>query len=113
MCCSATPLGPRSPAAPTWWLPLLPLPLTPQNQLPDLNNTSISVIINPALGLPILKDLFAKAQTTPHTVWLQPGAESAEIEAFIKEHGLEDKFVIGGPCILVHGDAAREGKANL
>lgn len=44
----------------------------------------------------------------PHSVWLQPGAESDEIEAFIKENNLGDSVVLGGPCVLVHGDEARQ-----
>jgi predicted CoA-binding protein len=49
----------------------------------------------------------------PHAVWLQPGAESDEIEAFIKEHGLADKIVLGGPCVLLHGDEARKLAGKL
>ena len=74
--------------------------------LPDLGNTSLSVIISPKMGLPMLKTLFGGSVAQPHAVWLQPGAESDEIEAFIKEHNLSDRIVFGGPCVLVHGDQA-------
>ena len=44
-----------------------------------------------------------------HTVlvpalWLQPGAEDGAVVSYIKENGLEDKVIYGGPCILVEGD---------
>lgn len=71
------------------------------------------MIISPKLGLGMLQKLYADPAKKPHSVWLQPGAESDEIEAFIKEHNLSDEIVFGGPCVLVHGDQAREqaGKA--
>lgn len=84
-------------------------------ELKELDKTSLSWILHPALGFPLLKELYgpeAKGKS-PVGVWIQPGAESDEIEAFIKEHGLEDKIVVGGACILVHGDAARAGEAKL
>ncbi|KAL1408050.1 hypothetical protein Q8F55_004847 [Vanrija albida] len=84
-------------------------------ELDQLDKTSLSWILHPALGFPLLKELYgpeAKGKS-PVGVWIQPGAESDEIEAFIKEHGLEDKIVVGGACILVHGDAARAGEAKL
>lgn len=49
----------------------------------------------------------------PHGVWLQPGAESDEIEAFIKERDIADKVVLGGLCVFVHGDDARRLAAKL
>lgn len=71
------------------------------------------MIISPKLGIGMLRTLFADKAKEPHAVWLQPGAESDEIEAFIKEHNLSDKIVLGGPCVLLHGDEAREGAAKL
>lgn len=59
----------------------------------------------------MLQSLFPSprdAAKEPHSVWLQPGAESDEIEAFIKEHNLSDRIVLGGPCVLLHGDEARQ-----
>ncbi|BEJ17440.1 hypothetical protein CspHIS471_0608410 [Cutaneotrichosporon sp. HIS471] len=81
--------------------------------LPDLRNTSLSMIISPKLGYDFLKQLYADPAKKPHSMWFQPGAENDEIEAFIKEHNLSDEIVIGGPCVLVHGDEARQqaGKA--
>lgn len=90
--------------------------LTLQTDLPDLPNTSLSFIISPKVGITMLKDLFPSprnAAKEPNSVWLQPGAESDEIEAFIKEHNLSDRIVLGGPCVLVHGDEARELASKL
>lgn len=59
----------------------------------------------------MLQSLFPSprdATKEPHAIWLQPGAESDEIEAFIKENNLGDRVVLGGPCVLLHGDEARK-----
>ena len=45
----------------------------------------------------------AKALDVP-ALWLQPGAEDAAVVEFIKENGLADRVIYGGPCILVEGD---------
>ena len=45
----------------------------------------------------------AKELNVP-ALWLQPGAEDAAVVSYIKEDGLEDKVIYGGPCILVEGD---------
>ena len=37
-------------------------------------------------------------------LWLQPGAEDDAVVSYIKDNGLEDKVIYGGPCILVEGD---------
>ena len=42
-------------------------------------------------------------------LWLQPGAEDDAVREYVKETGLEDRVILGGPCILVEGDAIREG----
>jgi hypothetical protein len=80
-----------------------------QLDLSSLSDTSISVIIHPSLGLPILKSLFPSSGAGatsggPWGVWFQPGAESPEIAQFVEERGLENKVVFGGLCILVKGD---------
>jgi len=36
--------------------------------------------------------------------WIQPGAADEAVSKFIVEHGLEQRVVWGGPCILVEGD---------
>ena len=45
----------------------------------------------------------AKELNVP-AMWLQPGAEDDAVVSYIKENGLEDKVIYGGPCILVEGD---------
>ena len=37
-------------------------------------------------------------------LWLQPGAEDDAVVDYIKESGLTDRVISGGPCILVQGD---------
>ena len=83
-------------------------------ELKDLSQISISVIISPHLGLDILKSLYpdsgpgrvTRSTGGPKGVWFQPGAESDEIRAFVRERGLEGKVVCAGnhECILVEGD---------
>jgi len=63
--------------------------------------TSISVITPPKITLGVLEQ--AKAAATP-ALWLQPGTVDDTVIAYIKENGLEDKVIYGGPCILVEGD---------
>jgi len=63
--------------------------------------TSISIITPPKVTLGILEQ--AKALSVP-ALWLQPGAEDDAVIAYIKENGLADKAIYGGPCILVEGD---------
>jgi predicted CoA-binding protein len=67
-----------------------------------LTNTSISIIINSALGLPILKSLYPipPASEEPVGLWFQPGAESREIADYVKQRGIEEKVIMGGPCIV-------------
>lgn len=66
------------------------------------------MIISPKLGASMLKELYKNDKTKPFALWFQPGAENEEIENFIKEHNLENRVVVGGPCVLLHGDEARE-----
>ncbi|KAF9818137.1 hypothetical protein IEO21_02979 [Rhodonia placenta] len=69
--------------------------------LPDPSHTSVSIITNPKITLGLLEQ--AKALDIP-SVWLQPGAEDETVIQFIKENGLEDRAIYGGPCVLVEGD---------
>lgn len=80
--------------------------LTDQTQLSDLGQTSISIIVNPAQSLPILKSLYPTPPSSnePHGVWFQPGADDDAVRAYVKERGLEDRVVVGGRCVLVDGD---------
>ena len=45
----------------------------------------------------------AKELAVP-ALWLQPGAEDSAVIEYIKENGLADRVIYGGPCILVEGD---------
>ncbi|RPD78628.1 NAD-P-binding protein [Lentinus tigrinus ALCF2SS1-7] len=63
--------------------------------------TSISIVTPPKITLGILEK--AKELDVP-ALWLQPGAEDEAVISYIKEHGLENKVIYGGPCILVEGD---------
>ncbi|KAL0956898.1 hypothetical protein HGRIS_003004 [Hohenbuehelia grisea] len=63
--------------------------------------TSISIITPPKITLEILRQ--GKELSVPG-YWLQPGAEDEEVKQFIKENGLSDRTIFGGPCILVEGD---------
>ena len=89
-----------------------------QTQL-DLTNTSISIIISPAIGIKVLQSLFPPNDSggvEPRGVWFQPGAENEAIQTYVVERGLQDRVVFGGPCVLVSGDAvmkaigSKEGK---
>lgn len=67
----------------------------------------------------MMKNLFSKdASAWPHAVWFQPGADDGNIAKFVKEKGIQDRVVMGGPCILVSGDGIRQemdmdGKGKL
>jgi hypothetical protein len=68
----------------------------------------VSIIINPAAGLPIIKELFGPDKSRwPHAVWFQPGAFDDAIKNFVKEIKAEDRVVPFGECILVTGDGVR------
>jgi predicted CoA-binding protein len=41
-------------------------------------------------------------------LWLQPGAEDEAVIKYIKEQGLSDRVIYGGPCILVEGDGIKK-----
>ncbi|PBK97717.1 NAD-P-binding protein [Armillaria gallica] len=74
------------------------------SELSAPDQTSISVITNAKITLEILKE--AKELSVP-ALWLQPGAEDAAVVEYIKENGLADRVIYGGPCILVEGDGIR------
>ncbi|KIY67895.1 NAD-P-binding protein [Cylindrobasidium torrendii FP15055 ss-10] len=74
------------------------------SDLKDPEHTSVSVITNAKITLGLLQS--AKELGIP-ALWLQPGAEDDAVVAYIRENGLEDKVVWGGPCVLVEGDGIR------
>ncbi|KAJ7584068.1 NAD-P-binding protein [Mycena floridula] len=69
--------------------------------LANPSQTSVSIITPPKITLDLLK--LAKELSVP-ALWLQPGAEDDAVVAFVKEHGMQDRVIYGGPCILVEGD---------
>lgn len=73
--------------------------------LPDPSHTSVSVITPAKITLSLLQQ--AKELDVP-ALWLQPGAEDEAVRNFIKENGLGDKVILGGPCVLVQGDGVIE-----
>jgi len=70
--------------------------------LPDPSTTSVSVITPPKVTLGVLKEI--KDLGIP-AVWIQPGASDGACAEYIKEAGLEEKVIYGGPCILRDGDS--------
>ncbi|KAJ8077993.1 hypothetical protein PM082_000194 [Marasmius tenuissimus] len=72
--------------------------------LPSPTSTSLSIITPPSVTLGILKQV--KQLGIPY-VWLQPGAEDAEVVQFIKENDMENTAIYGGPCVLRDGDGIR------
>jgi hypothetical protein len=87
-----------------------------QRKIPNLSQTSVSIIIHPTVSLGILKSLYPTpaASEEPHGVWFQPGADDEGIWAYVKERGLEGKVVGKGKCVLRDGDAVRsELKSRL
>ncbi|KAF4620944.1 hypothetical protein D9613_000324 [Agrocybe pediades] len=70
-------------------------------ELPSPKETSVSIITPPKITLGILEQ--AKNLSVP-ALWLQPGAEDEIVIKYIKENGLSDRVIYGGPCLLVEGD---------
>jgi len=69
--------------------------------LPDPTHTSVSVVTGPKVTLGLLEQV--KALGIPK-VWLQPGTNDENVTQYIKDNGLTDKVVYGGPCVLAEGD---------
>lgn len=63
--------------------------------LPEVPH-GVTVVTPPAVTLGVLEE--AASLGVQH-IWLQPGAESPEVEQRARELGLE--LIAGGPCILV------------
>ncbi|KAJ6498782.1 NAD-P-binding protein [Mycena sanguinolenta] len=72
--------------------------------LPSPTKTSISIITPPKVSLSLLQ---AAIPLGVPAVWLQPGAADESVAAWVKENGVEDRVIYGGPCILVQGDSIR------
>ncbi|KAG8701704.1 hypothetical protein FRC08_003940 [Ceratobasidium sp. 394] len=73
-------------------------------ELESPKETSVSIITNPKVSLAILKE--GKELGVP-AFWLQPGAEDDEVRKYVGEEKLQDRVVLGGPCVLVSGDGIR------
>ncbi|KAF7294758.1 NAD(P)-binding protein [Mycena indigotica] len=74
-------------------------------ELPDPTKTSISIITPPTCTLSLSP--IALAYGLLSALWLQPGAADEAVTEWIKEKGMEDRVIFGGPCILVEGDGVR------
>jgi predicted CoA-binding protein len=90
------------------------------SDLPSPAETSVSIITPSKVREPVIERLLEPTnEMTPqitmsllqqakdlgiHAVWIQPGAADPAVIAYIKENGLTDKVVYGGPCVLVEGD---------
>ncbi|KAJ7162110.1 NAD-P-binding protein [Mycena filopes] len=68
------------------------------------SETSISIITPPKVTLSILQ---AALPLGVPAVWIQPGAADESVVEWVKENGMEDRVIYGGPCILVEGDGIR------
>ncbi|KAG9089930.1 hypothetical protein FRC06_001294 [Ceratobasidium sp. 370] len=73
-------------------------------ELKSPKETSVSIITNPKVSLAILKE--GKELDIP-AFWLQPGADDEEVRKYVEEEKLQDRVVLGGPCVLVSGDSIR------
>lgn len=67
-----------------------------------VHTANVRRLFPPQITLGLLSD--AKTLNVP-ALWLQPGAEDEAVISYIKENGLADKVIYGGPCILVEGDS--------
>ncbi|KAJ6538881.1 NAD-P-binding protein [Mycena vulgaris] len=72
--------------------------------LPTPTKTSISIITPPKVTLSLLQ---AALPLGVPAVWIQPGAADASVVAWVKENGMEERVIYGGPCILMEGDSVR------
>jgi predicted CoA-binding protein len=71
--------------------------------------TIVNLVVPPASGMSVLKECLALGL---QNIWLQPGAESPEILAFLQEHDLN---YLANACIMVTSRAQRrsnEGKTR-
>ena len=37
-------------------------------------------------------------------LWLQPGAEDDAVRKYVEEAGMQERVILGGPCVLVLGE---------
>ncbi|OCB87381.1 mitochondrial carrier [Sanghuangporus baumii] len=75
------------------------------DELREPLETAVSIVTPPKITLGILQS--SKALNVP-VLWLQPGAEDEAVRKYVEEAGLQDRVVLGGPCVLRDGDEIRE-----
>jgi predicted CoA-binding protein len=68
--------------------------------------TIVNLVVPPATGKSVLKECLALGLKN---VWLQPGAESPELLAFLQEH---DFNYLANACIMVTSRAQRRANAG-
>ncbi|KAL0082997.1 CoA-binding protein [Phycomyces blakesleeanus] len=78
------------------------------DELADPKHTGLSIITPPKVTLEILKK--AKALGIEN-IWIQPGAEDAEVLNYCSQANLD--VIAGGPCLLVQGPALLPQRSRL
>jgi len=69
--------------------------------LPSPHATSVSIITPAKITLGLLQEV--SALNIP-AVWIQPGADDEAVREYIETEGLQDRVILGGPCVLVDGE---------
>jgi len=64
-------------------------------------DATLDLIVNAQVTLGVLEA--AKELNVP-AVWCQPGTTDEACETYIKDNGMSEKVIFGGPCVLVMGD---------
>ncbi|WVR09730.1 hypothetical protein IAU60_006806 [Kwoniella sp. DSM 27419] len=83
--------------------------------IPDLANTSVSIVYHPKHSLGVLQSLFPNPPSPanePRHVWFQPGADDSTIWQYVKERGIEDRFIGHGACVLRDGPSVLDSVAR-
>ncbi|KAJ7288391.1 CoA-binding protein [Mycena rebaudengoi] len=78
--------------------------ITSVTELSRPTETSISIVTPAKVTLSILKS--AVPLGVP-AFWIQPGAEDESVISWVKDNGLENRVIYGGPCLLMEGDGVR------
>lgn len=76
-------------------------------------NVAISVVTPPKISLAVVQRGLQEQGVA--TIWLQPGAEDAELVSWVKAQpdSIQDRVIYGGPCILVSGRQLAADKGKL
>lgn len=72
--------------------------------------TGVSIVTPAKVTLGLLEALTdaTPAEKRIPYAWIQPGADNEAVRDFIAEKHLEDRVIIGGPCVLADGDNVRK-----